>query len=340
MVEFYPIFQRIKDEITKTKEVLVIAHQNPDGDALGSLLGIRYYLQQLNVNYKLFCATPVPEYLKFLPHIEEISGDPALLLTKEYNLVIILDSGDLEYAGVAVYFRQLKGLPVVINIDHHPTNTRYGHLNLVNPQASSTAEIIYQLLDYFRLPIPKDVATALLTGILTDTGSFSNLGTTPSSMEAASRLMAYGAKVKEIINYTFHNKSLLQLQLWGRALSRLKEDKETGIVTTVLTKKDFDDLGLEESSEGIANFLNNVESARAVIVLTEKGEGVIKASMRTTRPDVDVSKIAKYFGGGGHKKAAGFSLKGKLVETDKGWKVIDPVKKLSNNNIPDNNHKK
>lgn len=332
MTEFYPVFQKIKDEIAKNKEVLVIAHKNPDGDALGSLLGLRYFLQVNRIGYKLFCASPVPEYLKFLPHAEEIKSDESIVLNKEYSLIIIVDSGDLEYAGVAGLFRQIKGLPIVINIDHHPTNRQYGHFNLVNPQASSTSEIIYHLLDYFRLDIPKDTATSLLTGILTDTGSFSNLGTTPSSMEAASRLMAYGAKVKDIINYTFHNKSLSQLQLWGRALARLKEDKETGIVTTVLTKKDFDELGLEESSEGIANFLNNVESAKAIIVLTEKGDGVIKASMRTTHSDVDVSKIAKFFGGGGHKKAAGFSLKGKLVETEKGWKVVDADNFQNDNN--------
>jgi phosphoesterase RecJ-like protein len=323
MTEFYPFFQKIKDEIAKAKSVLVITHQNPDGDALGSLLGLRHYLVHHRIAYQLFCATTIPEYLKFLPHAEEIKTEAAVLTEQEYDVVIILDSGDLEYAGVAEHFHHLKGLPVVINIDHHGTNTHYGHLNVVNPQASSTAEIIYNILDYFRLPIPKEVATALLTGILTDTGSFSNLSTTPSSMEAASRLLALGAKVREIIDYTFHNKSLKQLQLWGRALARLKEDKETGIITTVLTKKDFDELELEESSEGIANFLNNVEKAKAIIVLTEKGDGVIKASMRTTHPDVDVSKIAKYFGGGGHKKAAGFSLKGKLVETEKGWKVID-----------------
>jgi bifunctional oligoribonuclease and PAP phosphatase NrnA len=323
MTEFYPLFQKIKDEITKTKEVLIIAHQNPDGDALGSLLGMHHLLQHLHITDHLFCASPIPDYLQFLPGVAAVSADPDMLLTKEFQLIIIVDSGDLEYAGVADYFRQLKGLPIVINIDHHPTNRHYGHINLVDTTASSTAEIIYHLLDYFRLPIPKDVATALLTGILTDTGSFSNLSTTPSSMEAASRLMAHGARVKEIISYTFHNKSLSQLQLWGRALSRLKEDPATGIVTTVLTKKDFEELGLEESSEGIANFLNNVEKARAIVVLTEKGDGIIKASMRTTRPDVDVSKIAKFFGGGGHKKASGFSIKGKLVETENGWKIVE-----------------
>lgn len=323
MIEFYPLFQKIKEAINKANEVIVISHQNPDGDALGSLLGMGYYLTYDNTPHALFCLSPVPEYLKFLPDIEKIKCDEKILLEKDHDLVIILDSGDLEYAGVDRHFRQLKGLPVVINIDHHPTNQHYGHINLVHPKASSTSEIIYHFLDYFRLPIKKEVATQLLTGILTDTGSFSNLSTTPSSMEVASRLMAYGARVKEITANTLQNKSLSQLQLWGRALSRLKEDKKTGIITTVLTTKDFAELGMsDESSEGIANFLNSVEKAKAIIVLREKSDGTIKGSLRTTRPDVDVSKIAEFFGGGGHKKAAGFTIKGKLQETDTGWKIV------------------
>lgn len=323
MIEFYPIFQKIKEAINKANEVIVVAHQNPDGDALGSLLGMSHYLTLNNTPHTLFCLSPVPEYLKFLPDIEKIVSDEKVLTEKHHDLVIILDSGDLEYAGIDQHFRQLKGLPVVINIDHHPTNQHYGHINLVHAKASSTSEIIYHFLDYFRHPINKNVATQLLTGILTDTGSFSNLSTTPSSMEVASRLMAYGARVKEITTNTLQNKSLSQLQLWGRALSRLKQDPKTDIITTVLTKDDFKELGMsDESGEGISNFLNIVEKARAIMVLREKSDGTIKGSLRTTRPDVDVAKIAKFFGGGGHKKAAGFTIKGKLKETATGWKIV------------------
>lgn len=323
MTKFYPIFQKIKDEINKASEIIVIAHRNPDGDALGSLLGIGHYLKSTGTAHTLFCISPTPEYLQFLPDHEKISNDETILLDKEYDLVIILDSGDLKYAGVEKHFHQLKGLPVVINIDHHPTNTYYGHVNLVHPKASSTSELIYHFLDHLRTPINKEMATSLLTGILTDTGSFSNLSTTPSSLEVSSRLMALGARVKEIVANTLQNKSLMQLQLWGRALSRLKQNRETGIVTTVLTQKDFTELGMDEdSTEGISNFLNNVEQAKAIIVFREKSDGTIKASLRTTHPGVDVSKIAKFFGGGGHKKAAGFTMKGKLQETENGWKIV------------------
>lgn len=330
MMEYYQLFKKIDETIKKADKVIVISHQNPDGDALGSLLGMRHYLKHQNIKHNLFCISPVPEYLKFLPDIDSITNDEKILIDGQHDLVIILDSGDLQYAGVDHHFRKLKGLPIVINIDHHPTNQHYGHINLVHPKASSTSEIIYHFIDYLRLPFNKEVATQLLTGILTDTGSFSNLSTTPSSMEVSSRLMAHGARVKEITQNAFQNKSLAQLQLWGRALSRLKEDKKTGIISTVLTQKDFDELNMnDESSEGIANFLNSVEKARAILVLREKSDGTIKGSLRTTMPNVDVSKIAKFFGGGGHKKAAGFTVKGKLEEKENGWQVVSSEKKSS-----------
>ncbi|MDD5040275.1 MAG: bifunctional oligoribonuclease/PAP phosphatase NrnA [Patescibacteria group bacterium] len=326
MVEFHQAFQKIRDEIKRAQSVLVVTHKNPDGDALGSLLAMGYFLGLENVAYQLFCVSPAPAHLRFLPNLDAISNDERIMTDKEHDLIIILDSGDLEYAGVAEHFRKLKGLPVVINIDHHPTNALYGHLNLVNPNASSTSEIIYHLIDFFRYPIAKHIATSLLTGILTDTGSFSNLGTTSSSLDVSSRLLASGARVREIISFTFRNKPIPQLQLWGRALSRLKENDETGIVTTVLTQDDFRELGIDEdSSEGISNFLNNVDHAKAIIVFREKSDGTVRASLRTTQPNVDVSKIAKHFGGGGHKKAAGFTIKGRLEETGTGWKVV-PIK--------------
>ncbi|MFZ6035645.1 MAG: DHH family phosphoesterase [Patescibacteria group bacterium] len=322
MTELIPTFQKIKDALDKARRVVVVGHQNPDGDAIGSMLGMAHYLRHTETDHRLFCTTPVPASLSFLLHEITIEQDAIPLLSQSHDAVIVLDSGDLEYAGIHELLPRLPGAPIIINIDHHHTNTRYGAINLVQPSASSTAEIIFHFLDHFRLPIPKDVATALLTGILTDTGSFSNLGTTPSSMEVSSKLLAYGARAKEIIKHTLQNKSLQQLQLWGRALSRLKKNEQTGIVTTVLTKKDFDELGIEESSEGIANFLNSVEKAKAIMVLYEKGPGLIKASLRTTQDGVDVSKIAKFFGGGGHPKAAGFTVQGTLVEKANGWEVV------------------
>lgn len=323
MKEHYPTFLKIKEKIDSAKHILALAHQNPDGDGLGALLALGIYLRSQNTPHVLFCLDPVPDYFQFLPNVETITSDDTHLSEKEFDLIIVLDSGDLEYAGVHEHFRKLKGLPIVINIDHHYSNTYFGHINLVHPTASSTSEIIYHFLDYFRFTIDKEAATCLLTGILTDTGSFSNLATTPTSLEVASRLLASGARIRQITENTLKNKSLQQLQLWGRALSRLKRNEKTGVVSTVITQKDFDELGIDDNgTEGIANFLNNVEEAKAIIVLREKEGGIIKASLRTTHPDIDVSELAKKLGGGGHKKAAGFSVKGKIVETKDGWRVV------------------
>lgn len=321
MTQLYPLFQKVKDAIDGAERVVIIGHQNPDGDALGSMLGFAHYCVHTDTTHRLFCTTVIPEYLTFLPSSERVEHEESLF-DESHDVIVVLDSGDLQYAGVDKHISRMPGKPTIINIDHHHTNTSFGHINVINPQASSTAEIIFHFLDYFRLPIPKEVATALLTGILTDTGNFSNLGTTPSSLEVSSKLLAYGARSKEIIKHTFQNKSLAQLQLWGRALSRLKKNDDTGIVTTVLTKQDFTELGIEESSEGIANFLNSVEHAKAIMVLYEKGDGLVKGSLRTTQDGVDVSKIAKFFGGGGHPKAAGFTIPGTLVEKDNGWEII------------------
>jgi len=323
MKEHYQTFQKIKEKIDNATYILALAHQNPDGDGLGALLALGIYFRSINIPHILFSLDPVPEYFQFLPNAELITSDETHLANKEFDLIIVLDSGDLEYAGVDEHFRKLKGLPVVINIDHHYSNTNFGHINLVHPTASSTSEIIYHFLDYFRHPINKEIATCLLTGILTDTGSFSNLATTPTSLEVASRLLASGARVRQITENTLKNKSLQQLQLWGRALSRIKKDEKTGVVTTVITQKDFDELGIDDNgTEGIANFLNNIDDAKAIIVLREKEGGVIKASLRTTHPDIDVSDLAKKLGGGGHKKAAGFSVKGRIIETNEGWKIV------------------
>lgn len=323
MDQYFPIFQKIKEEINKAKHILAITHQNPDGDGLGALLAMGLYFKDQKTPHVLFCVDTLPEYFKFLPYSEVISSEEKHFTEKEFDLIIVLDCGDLEYAGVHEHFRKIRGLPIVINIDHHQSNACFGHINLVHPIASSTSEIIYHFFDYHRHPIDKEIATCLLTGILTDTGSFSNLATTPSSLVVASKLMVSGGRLKQITENTLRNKSLEQLQLWGRALARIKKDKKTGVVTTVITQKDFEELGIDDTgTEGISNFLNNVDNAKAIIVLREKEKGIVKASLRTTHPDVDVSALAKKFGGGGHKKAAGFSLKGKIVETKDGWRIV------------------
>lgn len=326
MKEFTSQFTQIRDHLAGAQKVLIVAHQKPDGDTLGASLAIAHYLEHHDTPHVCFCIDKVPGHFAFMPDVHKFTDDQDELRRHDFDVICIVDSGDLSYAGVEGLLPELTDdKTVLINIDHHPTNTRFGHCNVVHDGASSTAEMVYHFLDILRHPISPAIATCLLTGILTDTGMFSNLATTPSSLDAASKLMGHGARINDIMRHTMRNLSLTNLQLWGRALSRLKEDPKTGIVSTAITYADFEELGVtDRSTEGVANFLNHLGNAKMVIVYKEYEKGKIKASLRTTHPDVDVSTYAQRFGGGGHKKASGYAIDGELRETPTGWEVVAP----------------
>lgn len=312
------IFQRLSD----SEKTLLVAHQNPDGDAIGSVLALSHFLDKTIGENHVFCITePVPSF-EFLPGIERIRTDPSIFQKVKFDTLVILDSGDLEYSGIKTHLENLKHSPQILNIDHHPTNENFGHLNLVETDAASTTDILFRLFNHNRFRIDKNIATCLLTGIITDTGSFSNLATTAQAIKNASELLINGARAKDIINHALAKQSVGVLKLWGRAFSRLVKNSHTNVAITVITQKDFAECEVNgESAEGIANFLNNLNGAKAVLVLKEQEDGTIKGSLRTTQDNIDVSKFARLFGGGGHKKAAGFTIKGRIMETGGGWKI-------------------
>jgi phosphoesterase RecJ-like protein len=227
----------------------------------------------------------------------------------------------LQYAGVEDIIAQNERIFSIINIDHHATNQHYGEINLVDPEASSTAEIIFNFLNINNQPVDKHMATALLAGILTDTSNFTNPGTTIGSMKVASRLISYGARTNEISRHLLKNKSIDALRLWGKTLTRLEENKKFNMAIAVIRQEDLADIDAkDEAVEGVSNFLNAMLAVEIVLVLRETDEGFVKGSLRST--SVDVARLAKALGGGGHKKAAGFSIKGRLEQIDGKWKVV------------------
>lgn len=324
MKNIQEVQKAIIDEIQQAEHVLLIAHQKPDGDAAGASLALAHYLHDLKKDYTCFCIDEVNPYLKFLPKFEEMGQDHEVWAKKDFDLMIILDSGDLKYAGIEAYVNDLTHDYKIINIDHHETNDNFGDYNLVISDASSTCEIIHDLLDSVNA-LNKDIATCLLTGLVTDTGGFSNLATTSSAIETASKLLLHGANLKQITTNTLNHRPFNALKLWGRALQRLEEDKETGIVSTVITQKDMLECQADENArDGVANFLNSLDQnkAKAIMVMTEKPNNMIKVSLRTTNPLINVAEFAKLMGGGGHAKAAGFEIEGELKETKQGWKIV------------------
>lgn len=239
-----------------------------------------------------------------------------------YDLIITVDTGGLEqlgnlYANNIEMFHQIP----VINIDHHASNDHFGKINLVDIMASATTELLIPVIALLEKESGKelwdeDIATLLLTGIITDTGSFQNANTTPRAFDASAQLVGYGARQQEIIQHIFKTKQLTTLKLWGRILSKMQTDEKFHVVWSVLTQKDFADTGAAENETGgiIDELLSNAPGAEIICLLKEKKDGLVSGSIRTTNPSIDASALAEQFGGGGHTRAAGFKVTGIPLE--------------------------
>lgn len=240
--------------------------------------------------------------------------------TFNVDLIIALDCadadriGDLREHNPSLFF----DVPV-INVDHHPGNTNFGKINIVDTAASSTAEILVALIETLAKErtdlLDQDIATCLLTGLITDTGSFQNGNTTPKSLTVAAQLIAAGARQQEIIKNVFKTRALSTLRLWGRTLSYLKEDADRQFIWSVLSKADFvaAQASQDESSGVIDELLKTAAGMRFVLLLTER-DGGIHGSLRSIEPTTDVSLIANQFEGGGHPQAAAFYIEGKNLK--------------------------
>ncbi|MBU2542049.1 bifunctional oligoribonuclease/PAP phosphatase NrnA [Patescibacteria group bacterium] len=322
--------KHIHNEIRKANKILLICHQNPDGDALGSISALAHFFDTIGKEYETFCLTEPSQHLASLPHLINPDTSGSIWQNANHDLIIVVDSGDLKYAGVEEYITKLKHEPVIINIDHHPTNKKFGHYNLVITKASSTTEILYFFFKYNNIVINKNMAMALLTGLITDTENFSNPGTTENSLRVASALIHRGANFNQVKTWFLKNKPITALKLWGVVLSRLTINETYDIIHTYITQNDILSHGGNESeSEGIANFLNNLNEGSASLILKEQGDGKIKGSLRTTQDNFDVSTIASELGGGGHKKAAGFTIEGPIETAFKQiWSAVEKVSEL------------
>lgn len=311
--------KQIDKQLKKSSKVVMVIHQNPDADALGSAAAMADYLGMLKIEPVIFCATPVPPQLQFLPYASKITSDKKIFL-KNIDTIMVLDCGDLRYAGLTDILPNHSAF--TINIDHHPTNEKYAHINLVMPEAASTTEILYSFFKHNNARISRSMATSLMAGLVNDTDNFSNPATSESSLAVAGELLRAGANLNLIHNWIIRNKTINILKLWGLVLQRLNKKDDVDMAYTYLTKKDILQYGIEDSeTEGISNFLNKLDGAKISLLIKETMDGKIKGSFRTTRDDTDVSLFAKKMGGGGHKKAAGFTTEGTIEDVLK--KIMD-----------------
>ena len=294
--------------IAAAQSILVVSHIAPDGDAVGSLLGLVGALRAGGKGVTAAIDDGVPAYLQFIPHSETILRKaPA----GEYDLMIAVDSSDIERIGVAGAYG-LAHSQRAINMDHHPTNTRYADINLIVPGAVAAAEIVFDFLNYCEWDISADIAHALLTGLITDSQGFRISATTSRTLEIAQTLMQAGAPLSQIMANTLNRRAYEEVELWKRVLPtvRLKD----GLITAVISQAHWRDAGLEATGDGgLVSHLVNVDRARVSVVFKELPHDRVEISFRS-KPGYDVAELALSLGGGGHKLASGCTLAGSLAQ--------------------------
>lgn len=294
----------IGDKIRVSNRIMIVSHIRPDGDAIGSLLGLGLALQDAHKDVQMVSPDGVPTNFKHLTGWDLIVSSPEGL----FDLIVIVDCSDLARVG-----NILSDYPVPdINIDHHITNQNFARINLVHQSAVATAEIITDGLLLWNLPISPDSASALLTGIITDTLGFRTSNMTPKAMRTAAQLMNHGAKLTELYEYALVQRSYEAIRFWGEGLRNLNRDGE--IVWTTLTMADRELVGYPGRDDAdLINVLSTIKDADLSMIFVEQPNGNVKVSWRAT-PKIDVSQIALKFGGGGHPAAAGAEIQGELVD--------------------------
>ena len=307
--------QAVAESLRVNDRFLVVAHENPDGDALGSLLGATLGLRALGKDALMYLAgdAPLPGEYGFLA-LGDLRRDVPDDI--ESRVVLALDCANESRIGPEPGL--LERASLVINVDHHHDNNRFGGLNLIVADASSTAEIVRDLLRELDVALTPQIAEALYVALVTDTGRFQYTNTTPKSLRLAAELVEAGADVHAIFKQVYETVQFAKLKLLARALDRAQLFEDGRLVVSYLVRGDFADAGAEEPySEGIIDYLRQVEGTEMVALIREppRDDGPAhRVSLRSSRDEVDVSAIARKAGGGGHRQAAGFSSEQSVEE--------------------------
>lgn len=298
------LYQEIGQKLIESQRILLVSHIRPDGDAVGSLLGLGLALQEAGKEVQMVLSDGVPANYRHLPGSQQVTRRP----NGDFDLIAVLDCSDLKRAGEA-----LKGFTVPdVNIDHHITNLLFARLNLVKPEAVATSEILAECLPAWGLPITQPVASDLLTGLITDTIGFRTSNMTAKALRVAADLFETGVDLPELYNLALAQKSFEAVRFWGAGLERIERDGP--VVWTTLMMEDRKTAGYGGRDDAdLINVLSSIQGARIALIFVEQPNGAVKVSWRG-QPGIDVSKIALSFGGGGHPAAAGAEVEGSLED--------------------------
>jgi phosphoesterase RecJ-like protein len=298
----------IKEKLAAASNIIIASHVRPDGDAVGSLLGLGLALQDAGKSVQMVLADGVPGSFKHLDGSEQVRKEP----NGSHDLFITVDCADFRRVGKTV---ESVGQPD-INIDHHVTNEKFGVLNLIEAEEVATAAILTNHLPEWGLEITTPVAAALLTGIVTDTLGFRTSNTTPESLRQAAALMEKGVDLPELYMRALIRKSFSAAKYWGAGLSSL--ESRNGVVWGTLTLADRRSAGYGGNDDAdLINMISAIDNNVIGMVFVEQNDNHVKVSWRALEPGVDVSPVAKHFKGGGHAAAAGADIQGSLSEVQK-----------------------
>jgi len=292
----------LKAKIDAASRILIVSHLRPDGDAVGSLLGLGLFLQGMGKDVNMVLEDGVPTIFHHLEGSDQIYKEPIGI----YDLMIVLDCSDISRVGDVL---DEYGRPDV-NIDHHPTNTFFAHLNIVDPKAVATAEMLVDLLAVFNTPLTQEIAASLLTGIIMDTLGFRTSNITPKALRMAAALQEAGADLPTLYRKALIQRSYEALQYWGAGLSKMERDGR--LIWTTLSLEDRHKIGYPGRDDAdLVNVLSSVEDMDICVIFIEQSDGTVKVSWRA-KLGFDVSAVAIQFEGGGHKPAAGATIQGQL----------------------------
>ncbi len=313
----------LRETVNESKHVLLVTHEKPDGDAIGSVCAMAGWLHSQGKSFTLFCADPVPSGLRFIVFSEHFVGSCEEAIKKIPDTVVFLDVSDPKRAKAEDIISKLKNHRYTkVVIDHHATYTPGADINIHDPGASSTCEVLYDMFSFLGYEFSEQEATALLAGIVSDTENCTNHATSTKTVAISHTLVVSGADTATTSNIIRRSRTMDNIKAIGAGFNRLYHNKSAGVIVSLFRASDTEVFG-DGSFYGFPNLLKRTNSGKIIIVIQEYGDGVIQGSLRSVDTRIDVARLARIFpGGGGHKLAAGFSCSAKLVRQNGKWKII------------------
>ena len=315
-------FEKVAEAIHSGNRFIVTSHANPDGDALGSMLALSIGLKSLGKNVKIYSQDGVPSPLAFLPSADKVTRD--LTLEERFDVGFIVDCAERERVGEL--FARTKNIAKLVIIDHHIKSDPSGDINLIDPKAPSTGELVLRLLQTMKIPIDREIAINVYCTLVADTGSFRYSNTTADVFKTAAMLVEKGADPWDVSRNLFDSYPANRLKALGMVLQTLEISPDGRYASIEVTRKMMQEASVDvETTEGFINYPRSIQSVEVAVQFREEEEGKVKVSFRS-KDQVDVAALAHSFGGGGHIRAAGCTVEGPVKNVKR--KILNAVEEV------------